>query len=148
VRQAVSQKQYGLGYFQNAYGHEEYGIILTDESGRGLQDPGDAATDLDGFDGTPQGPVGSTKLLPFMPLRVPWRSCLILFQLAVLTFVIYYHIYYNSQIEDGGRLWTFMTSNAFGVHFVFAMIGVIIAFCWQSFFLSKSRRLTPTRMLR
>jgi hypothetical protein len=146
IKNAVSEKQYGLGYYQNAFGQEEYGIVLTDESGRGLQDSGDSANDADGFDGATSGRVGSTKLLPFMPLRFPWRICFILFQLGVLIFIIYYYVYYNNKVYDGGRLWAFMTSNAFGVRFVFAVIGVIIAFGWQSFFLSVST-LTPFQLM-
>jgi len=137
IKKAVSEKQYGLGYYQNAFGQEEYGLVLTDESGRGLQDPSDINTDMDGFDGGTSGRVGSTKLLPFIPLRFPWRIAFILIQLGVLIFIIYYYVYYNNRVSDGGHLWAFMTSNAFGVRFVFAVIGVIIAFGWQSFFLSE-----------
>jgi hypothetical protein len=73
-----------------------------------------------------------------MTLRYPWRIAFALFQLAVLVFVIYYHAYYRGGIRDGGRLWLFLNANTFGVRFVAAAIGVIIAFCWQSFFLSKA----------
>jgi hypothetical protein len=80
---------------------------------------------------------GSSQQLPFMCLRYPWRIIFIVFQLAILIFVIYYHAYYRGGIRDNGKLWLFLNSNTFGVRFVSAVIGVIIAFCWQSFFLSK-----------
>ncbi|KAK0656857.1 hypothetical protein B0T16DRAFT_400406 [Cercophora newfieldiana] len=146
IKKAVSEKQYGLGYYRNAFGQEEYGVVLMDESGRGLQDSGEIHNDSDGFDGATSGRVGSAKLLPFMPLRFPWRIGFILVQLGVLIFIIYYYVYYNNKVNDGGHLWAFMTSNAFGVRFVFAVIGVIIAFGWQSFFLSVST-VTPFQLM-
>lgn len=138
IKKAVSEKQYGLGYYRNAFGQEEYGVVLMDESGRGLQDSGGIHNESDGFDGATAGRMGSTKLLPFLPLRFPWRIGFIVIQLAILIFIIYYYVYYNNKVNDGGKLWAFLTSNAFGVRFVFAVIGVIIAFGWQSFFLSES----------
>jgi hypothetical protein len=78
-----------------------------------------------------------------MTLRYPWRIAFILFQLAVLIFIIYYHAYYRGGIRDNGRLWLFLNSNHFGVRFVSAIIGVVIAFCWQSFFLSKASYSIP-----
>ncbi|EAQ93095.1 hypothetical protein CHGG_01330 [Chaetomium globosum CBS 148.51] len=81
-----------------------------------------------------------------MALRYPWRIAFILFQLALLIFIIYYHAYYRGEIRDNGRLWLFLSSNHFGVRFVSAIIGVIIAFCWQSFFLSVST-MTPFHLL-
>jgi len=135
IKEAVSQKQYALGYYENAAGREEYGIILTDESGLGLRERG--AMDGEAFDGTTTARMGSKKLLPIMPLRLPWRTALILFQLTILIFIIYYHVYYRGGVNDGGKLWGFMNSNKFGMRFLCAAVGVIIAFCWQSFFLSK-----------
>ncbi|KAK3330035.1 hypothetical protein B0H66DRAFT_43441 [Apodospora peruviana] len=155
MKRVVSQKQYGLGYFQNAMGQEEYGIVLTDESGRGLQDlqPGDS--DSDGLiepSAAANRRSASPNNLPFMPLRYPWRIALIAFQLGLLIFIIYYHVYYHvtlsyrGKVYDNGRLWEFMNSNTFGVRFVAAIVGVIIAFCWQSFFLSVSF-MTPYQLM-
>ena len=140
MRAAVADKHYGLGYFQNAAGREEYGIILKDEAGQGLhaQTP-EADSDSDILDTQAAVAKGGAlgKHLPFMALRYPWRITFILFQLALLIFIIYYHAYYRGGIRDNGRLWLFLNANTFGVRFVSAIIGVIIAFCWQSFFLSK-----------
>ncbi|GAB1310596.1 Zonadhesin [Madurella fahalii] len=151
MRRAVSDKQYGLGYFQNAAGREEYGIVLTDEAGRGLQDQdqvreGDSESEL--FEANAAVAKGGTlsQRLPFMTLRLPWRIAFVVFQLAVLVFVVVYHAYYRGGIRDGGRLWLFMNSNTFGVRFVAAIVGVIIAFCWQSFFISVST-MTPYTLM-
>ncbi|KAM7193860.1 Zonadhesin [Rhypophila sp. PSN 637] len=149
MKQAVSQKQYGLGYFTPPDGdREEYGIVLTDESGRGLHEH-DEGHDSDGLIDSAGGTVGgkrtnSANNLPLMPLRYPWRLALIAFELGLLIFIIYYHVYYHvtlnekGRVFDDGRLWEFMNANTFGVRFVAAIVGVIIAFCWQSFFLSVS----------
>ncbi|KAK0730875.1 hypothetical protein B0H67DRAFT_639324 [Lasiosphaeris hirsuta] len=144
IKRAVSQKQYGLGWFQNALGRNEYGIILMDESGRGLHDHGEIDSDSDGLSST--GAAEGPQTLPFMTLRHPWRISLILFELAVLIFIIYYHVYYHGKVSDGGRLWGAMNSNSFGVRFISAIIGVIIAFCWQSFFLGVSV-MTPYQLM-
>ncbi|KAK4200215.1 hypothetical protein QBC40DRAFT_174445 [Triangularia verruculosa] len=148
-RKSMRYKRYAMGWYRNREGREDYGIVVLDEAGQGLQQQhteseseidadGDAATDLK------TGVSGSH--LPFMTLRIPWRVGLILFQLAVLIFIIYYHAYYRGGIKDDGKFWTFMNANTFGVRFLSAIIGVIIAFCWQSFFLSVSA-MTPFQLM-
>lgn len=156
MRRALAQKQYGLGYFTNALGREEYGIVLTDESGRGLQDDANSGSesDADMFDAGAAGAQGgSGNSLPLMPLRYPWRIALILLQVSLLVFVVYYYVYYRRGthdgdriFNDGGQLWRFLNHYTFGVRFVSAIIGVIIAFCWQSFFLSVSI-MTPYQLM-
>ena len=146
MKRAVADKHYGLGYCQNAAGREEYGLVLLDEAGRGLHDQADFPGDSDSetWDAAAGGKWdGHSKPLPFMPLRYPWRITFAVLQLAVLVFIIYYHAYYTGGIRDDGKLWVFLNSNTFGVRFVSAIIGVLIAFCWQSFFLSKFLPATP-----
>ncbi|SPQ18382.1 ab9d6019-1f64-4f61-8860-4b7de751d1fb [Thermothielavioides terrestris] len=154
MRRAMADKLFGLGYFRNADGREEYGIVLMDEAGRGLREEGvpsggDTESELldDGDEvGVDKWGDGRTSQLPFMALRYPWRIAFMVFQLAVLIFVIYYYAYYRSGVRDNGRLWQFLNTNTFGVRFVSAIIGVIIAFCWQIFFLSVST-MTAFRLL-
>ena len=152
MRRAVADKQYGMGYCQNAAGREEYGIVLLDEAGRGLHDeagfPGDS--DSETYDDAAAGGKwdGHSKPLPFMPLRYAWRITFAVLQLAILVFIIYYHAYYRGGIHDDGKLWVFLNSNTFGVRFVSAIIGVLIAFCWQSFFLSKFLAITPMLIIK
>lgn len=137
-------KRYGMGWYRNQDGREDYGMIVLDEAGQGLQQQQyptseSESDDMDGSDAVADLKTGvSGSHLPFMTLRIPWRVGLILFQLAVFIFIIYYHAYYRGGIKDNGKLWTFMNANTFGVRFLSAIIGVIVAFCWQSFFLSKS----------
>jgi hypothetical protein len=153
MRKAVAEKVYALGFFTNAEGRDEYGFVLLDEAGRGLRSDGEfddhdpspaalAAAKMEGNNrGTADGDApadGSVHILPFMALRYPWRITVMTLHLAVFVFVVYYHAYYRGGIKDGGRLWLFLNSNTFGVRFVSAVIGVIIALCWQAFFISKS----------
>ncbi|KAK4462993.1 Zonadhesin [Cladorrhinum samala] len=178
MRRGLREKVFGFGYFapggnenqnqtqdqdQNhqaggvgvGSGAESYGIVLLDESGRGLQQ-GDGAARGSGSDdaesevfdaNTAAAKAGSSgNHLPLMVLRYPWRIALIFFELAVLVFIIYYHAYYRGGIKDGGKLWSVMTGSLFGVRFVSAVIGVVIAFCWQSFFLSVST-MTPFQIM-
>jgi hypothetical protein len=117
---------------------DDEGRGLGREEHHGLAGDGDS----EGFDGYPAAAKkwgAGSQQLPFMTLRFPWRIAFLLFQLGLLIFVIYYHAYYRGGIRDNGRLWLFLNSNTFGVRFVCAIIGVIIAFCWQSFFISRSR---------
>ncbi|KAK4156189.1 Zonadhesin [Chaetomidium leptoderma] len=153
MRRAVEGRQYGLGYFRNAGGREAYGIVLVDEAGRGLHRGedgppvvGDSGSEMLGDSAAGAKWAGQSQQLPFMALRYPWRIVFVLFQLAVLVLVIYYHAYYRGGIRDNGRLWLFLNSNTFGIRFVSAIVGVVIAFCWQAFFLSVST-MTPFRLL-
>ncbi|KAK0728915.1 hypothetical protein B0T21DRAFT_385064 [Apiosordaria backusii] len=142
-RKGVKYKRYGMGWYRNREGREDYGIVVVDEAGQGLQqqntESSESDIDTEGGDAISDLKTGvSGNHLPFMTLRIPWRVGLILFQLGVLIFIIYYHAYYRGGIRDEGRFWTFMNANTFGVRFLSAIIGVVIAFCWQSFFLSES----------
>jgi len=139
MRIAVAEKRYGLGFYvDEKSGREEYGIVLLDDAGRGLNHGGlVGGSDPEDVDQTAKGRDKRAQM-PFVTLRYPWRVVFGLFQLAVLVFVIYYHAYYRGGIRDNGRLWLFLNSNEFGVRFVSAVIGVILAFCWQTLFISES----------
>ncbi|KAK0667329.1 hypothetical protein QBC41DRAFT_140022 [Cercophora samala] len=141
-------KRYGMGWYRNQHGREDYGVVVLDEAGQGLQQQytDSESDDMDGNAVADLKTGVSGNHLPFMTLRIPWRVGLILFQLGVLIFIIYYHAYYRGGIKDDGRFWTFMNANTFGVRFLSAIIGVIIAFCWQSFFLSVST-MTPFQLM-
>ncbi|KAK4231148.1 Zonadhesin [Podospora fimiseda] len=156
VRKGLRGKRFGFGLFRGDGGgggsrgeEENYGIILMDESGRGLgqgviEEEGEV--EEGGVDVMKNVRGGRGNHLPFMTLRYPWRIVLICFELGVLVFVIYYHAYYKGGIKDGGKLWSVMTGSLFGVRFVCAVVGVGIALCWQSFFLSVSI-MTPWQIM-
>ncbi|KAK4167242.1 Zonadhesin [Cladorrhinum sp. PSN259] len=170
MKRTLRDKVYGIGFFVAGGGgnnnnaespgggggggerRENYGFILMDESGTNLNniesevERGDSESEV--FDaGAAAAKAGSSgNHLPFMTLRYPWRIALMCFELAVLVFVIYYHAYYKGGVRDGGKLWSVMTGSLFGVRFVSAVVGVIIAFCWQSFFLSVST-MTPWQIM-
>lgn len=123
--------------------------MLADESSAALQPH--ESPDSDGLvgAGVTAKRANSANRLPLMPLRYPWRGAVIAGQLGLLIFIIYYHAYYHvtlndrGRVFDNGRLWEFMNANYFGVRFVAAIVGVVIAFCWQSFFLSEFVYLCP-----
>ncbi|KAJ4297317.1 hypothetical protein N0V88_004235 [Collariella sp. IMI 366227] len=128
---------------------EGYGIVLMDEAGTGLRGRRGEDTESDVLDEPAVVANWGSRFsqqLPFLTLRHPWRIVFMLFQLGVLIFIIYFHAYYRGGIRDNGRLWLFMNANTFGVRFVSAIVGVVIAFCWQSFFLSVSI-MTPFLLL-
>jgi len=140
VREIVNKKQYSLGYFENQSGHEEYGIVLMDDSSRGLRGERDDGNehrldDDDLYDEDPiAGGVPLGRRVPFMALTVGWRVSFMVFLTALLAFVLYYHI-------SGGQaapIRLFISSNSFGVRFLFAGLGVIITFFWSALFLSTS----------
>ncbi|KAK4171031.1 hypothetical protein QBC36DRAFT_305580 [Triangularia setosa] len=150
-RKGMKYKRYGMGWYRNREGREDYGVVVLDEAGQGLQQQQSEA-ESSGSDDMEGDAISDLKAgvsgnhLPFMTLRIPWRVGLILFQLGVLIFIIYYHAYYRGGIKDDGRFWTFMNANTFGVRFLSAIVGVVIAFCWQSFFLSVST-MTPFQLM-
>lgn len=143
MKRVVKHKRYGLGYFTGERGREEYGIVLLDEEAGSLRrhaqgrGAGGSESDLDEDPAAVAKWDTQSRPLPFVTLRYPWRIAFALFQLGVLIFIAYYHAYYRGEIRDNGKLWLFLNSNTVGVRFVSAIIGVIIALCWQSFFLSK-----------
>ncbi|KAH8880602.1 hypothetical protein GQ53DRAFT_890902 [Thozetella sp. PMI_491] len=138
IRRAVSQKQYMLAYFKNSKGQDEYGIVLADESSHALHDDAgenDAEPSLfDSAAALTTGRSATGRYLPFMPLRYPWRIVFFFFLTGLFVFIIYYNL---NKFNDE-RVWRLMNAYAFGTRFIFAALGVLIAFSWQSFFLSVS----------
>ncbi|KAL2271340.1 hypothetical protein VTJ83DRAFT_711 [Remersonia thermophila] len=153
MHRAVVNKVYALGFWTDAEGREHYGFVLMDEAGRGLtgghdREEGDEDLAPAAEAARKRNAVGGdqeegdyedvARMMPFMALRYPWRAIVIMLHVAVFVFVIYYHAYYRGGIKDDGKLWRFLNSNTFGVRFVSAVVGVIIALCWQAFFISVS----------
>jgi len=135
LRDAVADKRYGIRYFAGSDGREEYGILLMDESGRNLADDSDedSPQNAEGM-----GLVGSRNdqrtTLPFMTLRYPWRISFLLFIFGLLVLILYYHLTLNDLHTPFNK---FMYSHSFGVRFLFAILGVMITFCWQAFFIGE-----------
>lgn len=156
---AVADRRYGIGYFEGRDGGEEYGIVLLDESGRGLA--GERGRDDDDeeeeevvvwqpqTEGATAVAVGKNgrgrrrwreKELPFMTLRYPWRIAFLLYIIGLLILILYYHLTLRNLDSDFNR---FMYSHSFGVRFLFAILGVIVTSCWQAFFIGESTSVPP-----
>jgi hypothetical protein len=147
VRMAVADKTYGLGYYETPDGREEYGLLLADDSGRGLSGGPPPPPDAEGpEEDTPRvyrDALGrrrpKDKPLPFMTLRYPWRVCFVVYLAGLLVLIAYYDYTLVAQVRDPTvprytHLHLFLDSHDFGIRFLFAGLGVIITFCWQAFF--------------
>lgn len=134
LQKAVADKRFGIGYFDDRGDREEYGILLMDDSGQNLAHDNDESLGqgTDGMAATKSGRDRGT--LPFMTLRYPWRIAFLLFILGLLVLILYYHLTLNDLRPSFNR---FMYSHSFGVRFLFAILGVVITFCWQAFFVGK-----------
>lgn len=99
-----------------------YGIVLVD-GGFPREDGEEAARETATWN-------GRKHQTPFMVLGYPWRASVMAFHLAILVFIVYYHA------EDGRLRLVLNTNNTFGIRFIATLVGVILAFCWQAFFLS------------
>ncbi|KAB5584703.1 hypothetical protein GE09DRAFT_1165796 [Coniochaeta sp. 2T2.1] len=149
LRRSVVDKTYGLGYYDTPDGREEYGLLLADDSGRGLSgsnhDTGGVAGDTEseklGF-ATFRDKFGrrkSARTLPFMTLRYPWRVVLLVYLLGLLVLIAYYDYTLVVQVKNPTvphytSFHLFFDSHSFGIRFLFASLGVVITFCWQAFF--------------
>ncbi|KAK1767228.1 hypothetical protein QBC33DRAFT_619924 [Phialemonium atrogriseum] len=151
LRRAVADRRYGIGYFEGRDGGEEYGIVLLDESGRGLAAESGRDDDEEEevvvvwppqTEGATAVAVGKNgrgrrrrreKELPFMTLRYPWRIAFLLYIVGLLVLILYYHLTLRNLNSDFNR---FMYSHSFGVRFLFAILGVIVTSCWQAFFIA------------
>ena len=154
VRRAVADKTYGLGYYETRDGREEYGLLLADDSGRGLssqqqqqQQPesehsGESRNSPPLHDGAlGSSRPSSSKPLPFMTLRHPWRVTFALYLAGLLALIAYYDHTLVAQVRDPTvprytRFHLSLDSHDFGIRFLFAGLGVVIAFCWQALFVA------------
>ncbi|KAB5566935.1 hypothetical protein GE09DRAFT_750908 [Coniochaeta sp. 2T2.1] len=151
LRRSVADKTYGLGYYETPDGREEYGLLLVDDSGRGLSgssnDVGGVAGDTEseklGF-ATFRDNFGrrkSARALPFMTLRYPWRVVFLGYLLGLLVLIAYYDYTLVVQVKNPTvphytSFHLFFDSHSFGIRFLFASLGVVITFCWQAFFVA------------
>jgi hypothetical protein len=147
IHTAMDEKKYGLGFFENEHGRDDYGIILYDDVGQFLQGGNSAGasdtnrpnsddqqeSDFDGVYDASQGKPKKRHAVPFIALSYIWRAIFAFFLAALLTVVLYYHI----TLTRESSFKSFMNSQQFGARFFFAALGVIITFCWTSIFVSK-----------
>ncbi|KAK7417884.1 hypothetical protein QQZ08_011465 [Neonectria magnoliae] len=134
IAKEMAEKRYGFGYFENSNGQTEYGIVLYDDAGQNLSANEitmgtlSEVSSLDSLDVTRKKQKGN----PFIALGIAWRLCFMLFLAGLMILVLYYGITFKAQNNFQG----FMTSQTFGIRFMFAVLGVIISFGWTALFIS------------
>ncbi|KAM0270631.1 hypothetical protein ACHAQH_009362 [Verticillium albo-atrum] len=134
VKSVVAEKHYAMGWYRNAEGGEEYGLILVDEAGRNLQ-----GQSGNGWDGQP---VEAETLHPavrrqkgpnhFIALTWWWRVLFIFVLCGIAALVLYYHITKKLPRD----LQRFVDSQRFGGRFVFSGLGVVVIFASECLFCS------------
>ncbi|KAF9880091.1 hypothetical protein CkaCkLH20_02045 [Colletotrichum karsti] len=136
-KKAMMEKRYGLGYFENSLGRDEYGIVCYNDSAESPQGTPAASGAIpadEELTGAYQRDVAKKerKPVPFIALTYWWRIVFAFFLAALFIVILYYHITLGlrTSFKD------FMDSQTFGVRFFFAALGVIIIFCWESIFVS------------
>ncbi|TDZ49757.1 hypothetical protein CTRI78_v007884 [Colletotrichum trifolii] len=136
-KDAMKDKRYGFGYFQNTFGRDEYGVVSydeTDEEPHGSAVASGALPADDEFTGEHQRQMDGHrhKKVPFIALTIWWRLTFSFFLACLFVIILYYHVSLGvrTSFKD------FMDSQSFGVRFFFAALGVIIIFCWESIFVS------------
>ncbi|KAL6399087.1 Zonadhesin [Ilyonectria robusta] len=133
IAKEMAEKRYGFGYFENSRGQTEYGLVLYDDAGETLQGQDNMGTisevsSVDSLDVTRKKRRGN----PFIALGIIWRLCFMLFLAGLMVLTLYYGITFKTQDSFQG----FMTSQTFGIRFMFAVLGVIISFGWTALFIS------------
>lgn len=130
MREYLENKNFRLGYFVNARGEVEYGVMIHSES-TPLQAPNPGNEDVWEFDEMTKGKKGRRirNRLPFLMLSVIGRLVFGLFLAGLLVLILYYRF---TGGETGFN--QFMSSSTFGVRFLFTCFGVIINFFWSSIF--------------
>ncbi|KAH6619317.1 hypothetical protein B0J18DRAFT_433792 [Chaetomium sp. MPI-SDFR-AT-0129] len=108
--------RYALGWSRGGYG-----VVFVDEGFR-REDVEETTREAATWG-------GRKHQTPFMVLGYPWRVSVMALHLLILVFIVYYHA------KDGRLRLVLNTNNTFGIRFIAALVGVILAFCWQAFFL-------------
>ncbi|CAI4214936.1 unnamed protein product [Parascedosporium putredinis] len=127
----LEHKNFRLGYFSNARGEVEYGVMVHSESAplKPLSpNPGETWE----FDESAKGRKGHRvrNKLPFIMLSVVGRVVFALVLTGVLILVVYYRWFTSGDAAFN----VFMSKTNFGVRFLFTCFGVAINFCWSSLF--------------
>lgn len=132
VLDALEGRTFKLDYFFNRHGEPEYGIVIDNEAGRGLRGAAVQPTVLAGTEYAASARrVKTERHLPFAMLTYTWRIAFLLFLSGLLALIFYYN-------NTGGDtpFERFMSTQGFGVRFLFTLAGVAIALFWSSFFAS------------
>lgn len=142
VKSSLAEKRFSLGTYENSRGQDDYGVIFMDESERQLtqnsetSDQDDAHSDDGVTDaGGETNPATGNKRhhMPFMPLTLWWRVLFMFIMLTMFGLCLYYHL--TATKRNPFRDW--IQQQGFGVRFLFAGVGVVVAMSFFAFFKSK-----------
>jgi hypothetical protein len=136
LKTTVAKKQFALGWFRNAAGREEYGIVMYDESGQSLRRPG--------ADTYPQHMPDDGKRKPhttFAALTFWWRIAFMAYLTVLLALVLYYHV--TDQLTDTKGNFSpdtfkkLLGKQRFVTRFIASGLGVVVIFCWDCVYTSE-----------
>ncbi|KAG7142762.1 hypothetical protein HYQ45_000855 [Verticillium longisporum] len=135
VKSVVAEKHYAMGWYRDADGRDEYGLVLVDEAGRSLQgQPGAGAWDGQPIEAETLHPAARRQKPPnhFIALTWWWRLLYVVVLCGIAALVLYYHITKKLPRD----LQRFVDSQRFGGRFVFSGLGVVVIFASECLFCS------------
>ncbi|RXG44076.1 hypothetical protein VDGE_07311 [Verticillium dahliae] len=135
VKSVVAEKHYAMGWYRDADGRDEYGLVLVDEAGRSLQgQPGAGAWDGQPIEAETLHPAARRQKPPnhFIALTWWWRLLFVVVLCGIAALVLYYHITKKLPRD----LQRFVDSQRFGGRFVFSGLGVVVIFASECLFCS------------
>ena len=133
IEKEMADKKFGFGYFENAHGETEYGIVLYDDAGQTLrQEESGTQSETSSIEIVPQK---KKRANPFIALGWAWRLGFIAFLLGLIILVLYYHLLPDKDKDTDFE--KFINGQTFGVRFFFSAMGVLLSFGWTALFISK-----------
>ena len=133
LQESLEDRKFRLGYFPNASGGLEYGIMLADHDMDGYANEKQHlpyTIRLEGNQHHRSLGGGSTKnQVPFLMLGLTGRILMLIVLCGMMTIIL---VYNNTGGDTGFE--RFMSGESDGVRFLFTSVGVIIALFWSSFF--------------
>lgn len=135
---ALKDRSFTLGYFYNAKGGIEYGVVLQQREGAGQPlkpeagAGGPSPPDESWYSSERDDGVQQKTQQPLFMLGYFGRGLLLFVLCGILALILYYN---NTGGETDFE--HFMMSESFGVRFLFTAVGFIITLCWSAFFNGK-----------
>ncbi|KAF4333481.1 hypothetical protein FBEOM_12717 [Fusarium beomiforme] len=135
LKNAVTEKRFAMGWFRNQEGRDEYGLVVVGDINRDIAAPYGNTPYAEGMAYRPQTRRRAPQT--FMALSFWYRFTFLVFLICLLGFISYYHFVYTFG-HLPKNIKKVMESQDFGVRFVCSALGVIVVFCWEFLFTSKS----------
>lgn len=135
LKTSITEKRFAMGWFRNQDGRDEYGVVIVGNIDRPIAATYANTPYTEGMAYRPQTRHRAPQT--FMALSFWYRFTFLVFLICLLGFVGYYHFVdtFGTLPKNMKKL---MESQDFGVRFVYSALGVIVIFCWEFLFTSKS----------